>query len=414
MALAASLAGAPDAHGAGLARPNVVGARAIGLGGAFTAVADDPTAVWHNPAGTALYGDNVFYLGGELVLTNRSYTPDAGSPLGQAGITRTLSETTAPTFIPVIGATTRFGFGKSPPTRFAFSIAAYDAYGGSISYDKTQLTAGMPARIQGLSSTQILDFELTPTLAYQVSDVLQVGAGLRIGINSFSLTDSESSFAANVSGASGVGIGGILGVMLRPHRLVQIGAVYRTPLSASVSGQGDLSIGSGMPSKQDFGLHIDWPQSAALGVTVFPHRRILATVQADWTGWSSVQQLTLEVAGIQQGRAYRYMDTYALHAGVQGAITRWLVARLGWSLDSNAIPDRTMRRENQDALKNTVAVGLGVHVWRLFFDGAFEMIVPTSGRVVATPEPSAAAPENETGLYKASVYSAELSAQIRF
>ncbi|HEY1584663.1 MAG TPA: hypothetical protein VGH63_03185, partial [Polyangia bacterium] len=62
-ALFVSTASLHDARGAGLSRPNIVGARAIGMGGAFTAIADDPTAVWYNPAGTALYGDNVFYVG---------------------------------------------------------------------------------------------------------------------------------------------------------------------------------------------------------------------------------------------------------------------------------------------------------------------------------------------------------------
>jgi long-chain fatty acid transport protein len=405
-----------DARGAGLERPNVVGARAVGLGGAYTAVADDPTAVWHNPAGTAIYGDNVFYLGGEVVILNRSYTPDAQSPLGQAGITGTINENTAPQFIPVVGASTRFGFGKTQPTRFAFSILAYDAYGGSISYDPSSISmtdAGGNKRVVGISSTQIRDFELTPTLAYQVSDAFQVGAGLRIGINSFSVVDNESAFSVNLDG-SGVGIGGILGLMLRPHKLVQIGAVYRTPLSASISGNGPLSIGGGMPMSKDFSLNITWPQSAGLGVTVFPLRRLFATVQADWTAWSSIQKLSLDIAGLTQAKEMRYMDTYAIHAGVQGVITRFLVVRVGGSVDSNAIPDRTVRRENQDAVKGTVNAGLGVHFWKIFLDGAFELIVPTDGRVVSTPIPSSVAPENETGKYKALIYSAELSAQIRF
>ena len=414
-ALASSFA-VDDAHGAGLERPNVVGARAIGIGGGYAAIADDPTAVWHNPAGTAVYGDNVFYLGGELVILNRSYTPDAQSPLGQAGITSKINENTAPTFIPVIGASTRFGFGKAAPSRFAFSLLAYDAYGGSISFNPTDLTktdaTGMK-RVVGISSTQITDFELTPALAYQVSDVLSVGAALRIGINNFSLNDTESAFAANLSG-SGVGLGGIFGVMVRPHRLFQIGAVYRTPLSASISGNGPLSVGTGMPMQKDFSLDISWPQSAALGVTVFPHRRILATVQADWTGWSSIQKLALDIGGLVQAKEMRYMDTYAIHAGVQGVITRFLLVRLGGSLDSNAIPDRTMRRENQDVLKGTVSAGFGVHIWKIFIDGAFELIVPTSGRLISAALPSAAAPENESGLYQSLIYSAELSAQIRF
>ncbi|MDB4968937.1 MAG: long-chain fatty acid transport protein [Myxococcales bacterium] len=407
----ALLLGSP-VFGAGLERPNVVGARAIGIGGGYTAIADDPTAVWHNPAGTAMYGDNVVYVGGELIVTQRTYTPDAQSPLGQAGVTTRLSENTAPTFIPVIGATTRFGFGKTAPTRFAFSLAAYDAYGGSISYDPNQLknTVG---RVVGISQTQILDFELTPTLAYQITDVLSVGAGLRIGVNSFSVNDTESSFSANLSGTA-VGIGGILGVMVRPHKLVQVGAVWRSTLSASITGQGDLAVGTAPATKQDFNVKITWPQSAALGVTVFPHRRILATVQADWTGWSSVQKLALEVAGLPQIKQMRYSDTYAVHAGVQGVITRFLVLRAGYTVESNAIPDRTVRRENQDSFKNTLAAGVGVHFWKIFVDAAFEALLPSGDRVVSTALPSVAGAENETGTYHANLYSAELSAQIRF
>lgn len=398
---------ASHAFGAGLERPNVVGARAIGLGGGFTAVADDPTAVWHNPAGTVIYGDNVVYLGGELVLTQRSYTPDAQSPLGQAGVTNKLTESTAPTFIPIIGATTRFGFGRSAPTRFAFSLLAYDAYGGSISYKSDDL------KNKGIQSTTILDFELTPTLAYQITDVLQVGAGLRIGINNFSINDVESAFSAKLSG-SGVGIGAILGLMARPHRLVQVGAVYRSPLSASISGSGPIAVTPQPPMSKDFGLHVTWPQSAALGVTLFPHRRILATVQADWTAWSSIQKLSLDIGGLTQSKQMRYMDSYAIHAGVQGVITRFLLLRLGLAIDSNAIPDRTVRRENQDALKATVAGGVGLQFWKIFIDAAFEAFLPLGDRTIATPLPTQAAAENETGKYSANVYSAELSAQIRF
>ena len=110
----------------------------------------------------------------------------------------------------------------------------------------------------------------------------------------------------------------------------------------------------------------------------------------------------------------RYLDTYSIHAGVQGVITRFLVVRVGGAFDSNAIPDRTVRRENQDSLKGTVAAGLGVHFWKIFIDGAFEVLVPGPARVVTTPVTSAAGTENETGSYSAIVYSAELSAQIRF
>jgi long-chain fatty acid transport protein len=394
---------AARASAAGLERPNVVGARAVGMGGAFTAIADDPTAVWHNPAGTAMSGDNVAYVGGELVILNRTYTPDAKSPLGMAGVTGTITENTPPQFIPVIGVTTRFGFGKNPPTRFALSLAVYDAFGGTISYKPSDV------KNRGILSTSATDVEVAPTLAYQVTDVFSVGAALRLGINSFSVDDNEAAMTANLSG-SGFGIGASLGAMLRPHRMVQIGATYRTPLSASITGNGPVGIGSAAPTAQDFGVHITWPQSTSLGVTIFAHPRFLTSIQGDWTGWSSIQQLSLDVLGTSQVKQMRYQDSWAAHLGFQGIITRYLLARLGFAYDSNAIPDRDVRRENQDNFKATIAVGLGVHFWKLFIDAAFESLLPLPSRVVAN-DPSG---ENESGTYLGRVYSGELSAQIRF
>src|SRR4051812_16578865 len=149
-------------HAAGLSRPNLAGARAIGMGGAFTAVADDATAVWYNPAGPAFFGDNQVYLGGELVLTQRTYQPDATSTLGKLGHTDVINENTAPTFLPVIGASSRFGFGKTKPTRFALSLLVHLAYGGAISFDPKNLNDPAQNKPIGIVSTQILDYEITP------------------------------------------------------------------------------------------------------------------------------------------------------------------------------------------------------------------------------------------------------------
>jgi long-chain fatty acid transport protein len=405
LALLALLAAA-NAEGAGLSRPNVVGARAIGMGGAFTAVADDPTAVWYNPAGTAVYGDNVGYVGGELIFTGRSYTPDANSPLGSAGLTSKLSENTSPTVIPVLGFTTRFGFGKNAPTRFAFSIAAYDAYGGSIAFNPTSVTVN--GRALGITSVKVLQYEVAPTLAYQVSDMLSVGASLRIGINTFSVNDTETVFAANLSG-TGVGVGATLGAMLKLHRMIQVGLVYRTPMSVAISGTSPVALGSAAPTQQDFGVHMHWPQSAGVGVAVTPFSRLMVSAQADWTGWSSLQSLDLTVAGIAEPKVMKYMDSYAVHLGFQGVITNFLLLRFGLAYDSNAIPDSTVRRENEDAQKGTIAGGFGLRFWKIFIDGAFEAFLPIGTRTV-----SVVTPTNETGRYAATIYSAELSAQIRF
>ena len=72
----ALLAGtALSAHAGGIARPNPVSARSVGIGGAFSAIADDPTALHFNPAGIALLPGLDIMVGGEFVKNPRTYTP---------------------------------------------------------------------------------------------------------------------------------------------------------------------------------------------------------------------------------------------------------------------------------------------------------------------------------------------------
>jgi long-chain fatty acid transport protein len=396
---------------AGLSRPNVNGARAVGLGGAFTAVADDPTAMWYNPGAPAFFGDNVVYLGGELLLTEREYTPSADSPLGKDGHTQPIKENSDPTFIPMFGASSRFGFGKTKPTRFALSILGHVGYGGAIRFARSDLNKPATMNPSGLAYTQILDYEITPGLSYQVNEVLSIGFGLRIGVTSFSVQDFESAFSATLA-TTGVGIGASLGAMIRPHRMVDIGLVYRTPLSATATGSGPVTISGQTAQNRDASMSITWPQSAGVGIAVKPHWRVLATVQGDWTAWSSVQKLSIELAGLGAPtiRQMKFSDSYALHIGAQVIITRFLLLRVGYAIDTNAIPDATTRRENQDGLKATLAGGIGVHLWKFFFDAAVEGFIPLdAARVIAVQ-----GPDNEAGKYRAQVISVELSGQIRF
>jgi long-chain fatty acid transport protein len=406
-----AVSGGGAAHAAGLARPTVVGARSLGMGGAFTAVADDPTALWHNPAGPAFFGENMITLSGELVVTKRLYSPSPDSPLGQAGVTE-VPESGGPAFVPTLGASTRFGAGpkKVAPSRFALSLLAYAANGGQIAFDKNSV------RSSGLISTTINCFEIAPGLAYQISDVIALGVAVRIGISSFAVEDIEPTFKAQLDGR-GVGIGASLGLLVRPHRMVSIGATYRTPLKAGIGGRGPVELAGIGTSERDFKLDVTWPQSASFGIAVRPHARLLASAQADWTAWSSIDRLRLEVSGLPASlstRQMRYTDSFAVRLGVQAIAHRMVALRAGYTFDSNAIPDETSRRENQDGPKHLLAVGIGLHVWRLFLDAAFEALLPPVGGGGRTVPQTATVGLTEGGTYSAGLYTAALSGTIHF
>jgi long-chain fatty acid transport protein len=58
---------------------NEVGARAMGMGGAFAARANDLSAMFFNPAGLAQQTGFGAYLGGTLIMPKSSYTSPAGT-----------------------------------------------------------------------------------------------------------------------------------------------------------------------------------------------------------------------------------------------------------------------------------------------------------------------------------------------
>jgi len=394
------------ARAGGFGRPNEIDARAIGMGGAFAAVADDPWAIWHNPSGLAFPDETQVSLDLALLSLNRQWTPPSHA---------TIDENTAPQIVPGIAGSTRFAFGRDKPARLALGVGFYVSYGGKISFDPAAVANTVPNTMTGtnagITETGITLFEVTPAVAYQVADVLSLGFVLRVGIATFDVNDDEPAFSASNLSATGAGIGASFSATLRPHPRVSLAAVYRTTLSTTVTGNGNISVAKGPSMKRDMSLDIVWPQSASLGVSVrvLPFLRLAA--QGDWTAWSSIQQLVVQFspAGtLSQTKQMQFNDSFTLHLGAEGTFSRFAV-RAGFAVDGNAIPDATTRRETRDGMKYDATVGFGVRVWRLRIDAAFDYLFGTSPRVIPLGLPNA-----EAGSYTATVLTFALTTTIVF
>jgi long-subunit fatty acid transport protein len=250
---------------------------------------------------------------------------------------------------------------------------------------------------------------VAPAVAYQVADVLALGFALRVGIAQFEATDTEAAFRAEGLSATGAGIGGSFALMARPHPRVQVGALYRTALTTSMSGSGKVAIGGGAAAPRDLSLTVTWPQSAVLGVAVRAASFLRLVAQGDWTGWSSIQKLEVAFSGgLAQPKGMRFADNFTLHAGAEGTFSRFAV-RLGFGVDTNAIPDATSRRENRDGLKYDITGGAGVRVGPARIDAAVDYLFGLdNGRVIPK------GPEAEAGVYRATVLTFELSGTVAF
>jgi long-chain fatty acid transport protein len=402
---------AQAAHAGGLARPNVVGSRAIGWGGAYTAVADDPTALHFNPAGMALQLDDTVLVGAEGIVAPRSYKPlDADGNLGPAQ-----SPSNAPAFLPVLGYVTRLHQDRVP-SRWALGIGLWSTYGGALDY-------GAPdPKVKAINSTTIGLIEVVPGIAYEVNDFLQLGAAFRLGYGIFSVNATRHTAAQVEASSTGLGTGFTLGAMVSPTETLRLGLVWRSPINIDTKGSADIDVGgTGTIQHVDASLEQNWPQQASIAAHWQVSPALALALQADWTDWSAMQGLTVVAGPVSDTNQTDFEDSYAAHIGAQYTLSDALALRGGYTLDGNAVPDRTIDRTFLDQRKHCVAVGLGweMREW-VTFDVALESVfgpvrhVPDNSADYAGPGGFGSRANVAPGDHEGQIYSLELAAQFHY
>ncbi len=408
----AMLAGtALPAHAGGLARPNPISARSVGIGGAFSAIADDPTALHFNPAGIALLPGLNVMVGGEFVKAPRTYTPK--SAFCDTNPTDEHCQPQSPTApirpLPTMGFATRL-HDEGVPSRLAFGVGFWNSFGGQLYYKDN---------ISGtIKSTRNAVLEVVPGIGYQVNDALAIGAAFRLGIGLFDSQVSKRIQDAKLS-ASGVGAGATLGILVTPGDALRIGAYYRTSLTVTTNGSGVVYQDTGNIDA-DIEFKQKWPQQAGLALAVRPIDKLTLAGQFDWDGWSIVNEISPTFKGndqlTQQAKIPTdWNDSYQIHLGAQYTASDKLELRGGWTYDSMAVTKQYMEREFLDGNSMFFAVGASVRFlqnWRV--DTAFEIgpggtttVPDNSADVTGWPARANVSPGDHSG----ELYTLELALQ---
>jgi len=372
------------ADAGGLARPNPVSARGVGMGGAFIAVADDPTALHFNPSGIALLPKSVILVGGEFVVAPRTYTPDrvgdtdcAVEPDFEGCRAQSPSAPVRP--LPVLGYVARLQ-NEGVPSRVSFGVGLWNTFGGQLEYDEFQ-----SPQIAALNSTRNAVIEVVPGVAYEISDEIAIGMAFRIGFGLFDANTTSKPTTSDLS-ATGFGVGATFGLMVRPTSSLNIGAVYRTSLTNQTSGSGTLTLSQSNILDVDVQVDQTWPQQAGIGVAWWATGALRLMAELDWTNWSRLDTLHVNFPG-QEGFNQTFLldwtDSIGLHGGAEYTVNDQLAVRAGVTYDTNAVPDSTIERQFFDDDKLMAAVGgsyLIAGAWRV--DTAFEAGIPLGARNV--------------------------------
>lgn len=371
LAATATLAlGGSAALAGGLQRPNMVGTRSIGFGGAYAAIADDPTALFHNPAGLTQIESLQVLVAGDFIYAPRSYTPLAED--GTVGDKQASDSHTST--LPLAAVARRFALNDGP-TRLVFGIGAWSTFGGAIGFENDP-AAPLVGVVDKITNAI---FEITPGLGYAVNEVLSVGAALRVGVGIFDLVATEKPINSELR-SSGVGLGYTLGATVRPTKAIAVSTVYRSSLNISTKGDGVVEVPGPSGTTRvavDVNQLQEWPSFMSLGLAYRVSPALTVSTQLDRTDWSVLDDLLVEFPA-QQNLSQRFdlswTDSYAAHLGANYVVSPKLSVRGGMTYDTSAVPDRTVERQYLD--NDNVLLGLGTTAvvsaaWSLDFSAEY-------------------------------------------
>jgi long-chain fatty acid transport protein len=356
------------------------GAAAAGQSDAFTAQADDPSAIHYNPAGMMQLRRVQTYLGTNLVGGSTSFRNGAGQTARGdfAG-----SVASPPPSNVYITANLR-DLGVSAPIlgNMAVGIGLTFPFGTVYRWPNS----GPFATATTGAALQLLDIK--PTVAYKLNDHLSFGLGLDIYTFSSFIGDAQYEQRLLSSGGPGLPPGGAsleingkdtaLGfnvsalytalVNADGKPLANIGVIYRSQATLHLGGEFIAAGTSLSPASTTLVL----PQILTGGIALWPIRNQdrdwKLELDVDYTGWKSVRNLDVHLSPALGTIPFpqNYRSGFTIMVGTEHKwlhpemLPNWEIALRGGYWHSQApTPDSAFNPSVPDADNHSISVGLG-------------------------------------------------------
>jgi long-chain fatty acid transport protein len=385
-----ALAAVPPVRGSGT-RVGFKDAFATGRANAFVATADNPSAVYYNPAGlTQLEGSQ---------FEGNIYTVAVSSDYKGAGGTASMdnSSHTIPAF---------YASWKTKGSPWAIGVGLYAPFGLS-----TQWPAASPLRTFALKNTETYR-TFNFSAAYEVSKQLSVGAGL-----TYNKVTTDLSRAIGVFGpddlfrfqGSGHAVGFTLGGLWKPAPEHSFGLSYQSNTSVKLDGTTDtIPLFTAEPSKATF----DFPDVVIVGYSYRPTRLWNLEVNLDWTNWNRLNTVTVTKASGPVPLAFNWQSGLFYEFGATRYFENGLHVSAGYLYTENSTPDATFTPALPDSNKSFYSVGVGYNSESFSFDLAWHY--GDGGTRTVTGSPPSLLGTTADGTYKNSLNAVSISAGWHF
>ncbi len=345
------------------------GAAAMAMAGAFTSLAKDPSAAWHNPAGLA-------FLDGTRIMGGATFIVPSGSAAFPDYPGAPRYDQVHKLFYPP-----NLYLSHKVSDRVAVGLGVTSPFGLGIEWPEPE---SFPWRFLGTKSDMVT-FNVNPTVAVKLSERFSLGAGVsfvfskltqsQVQLMPMGETLVEVPAEADVDGSAFAFNAGALyrGAGFR------VGLSYRSRFTLDYSGSITLDVPVyETPFEGTGATSFRFPDIMTLGLSFDLTKKLVWAVDLHYFLWSVYDGYTFHIEVPDLALAEDivvptlWKDSWIARTGLEYLATDRLALRAGFAYDRTPQPAATMDSGLPDANRTAFTAGFGYTLGKVTLDFAYQ------------------------------------------
>jgi long-chain fatty acid transport protein len=358
-------AGSNTTFGLGFAIPDQ-DAFATARGNAFVATADDPAAVYYNPAGISQLDGTHLSVG--------AYGLDYGSTYKNDG--NTIKSKNELAVLPQV-----FSTWSLPKYNLTLGLGTYSPYGLRNSWPSA-------APFSGASEMGEMDyFTLNPVVAYQILPTLSLAAGPTLNFSEVDIKETPGPYIVHFRGRD-TAAGFNAGLLWHPWEQHSFGITYRSATDMNYNGHGSEGVEPvNIPSQ----ANIHFPQVVAFGYSYRPTTNWNFEADANWTDWTDLRDVNVNPQvsmGVPETIGFNWHPSWMLDFGATRYLGNGWRLSAGYMFSENTVPEADFSAMAPDSNRYIFSLGLGKSYKCFSWDVAYQLGWGPSHYIGAANDPA--------------------------
>lgn len=339
----------------GLSTANVTGigfripnqdAAAIARGNAFAATADNPSAIYYNPAGiTQIEGQEAQFGVLSYIGIDTRYEATSGGDLN--------------TEFEVIPVPQLYYVYSPKDSKFSFGAGMYAPFGLGVEWpnDPAMRPYAIESRVQYVTFNPVVAWKAHPRLSFAVGPMFNYSQIL-FTRGLLSPTDDYFKFKG-----TDFSVGFNAGVLWQPADEWSFGLNYRSASTMKFDGDSTYRTSGGFSATTSTKAQVPFPQIIVAGVSYRPTPEWNLEVNVDYTDWNTLDTLTLDgtdnIFGFNLPLVLNFHESWIYEFGVTRKFDNGWFASAGYFYCSETARDEYFTPAVPDTVLHIGSVGFG-------------------------------------------------------